>query len=111
MPAGVLTIRPGALPEIEEETVKDVALNTALTPIAFVIVTMQVSDVPLHAPPQPEKLASFELTAVNVTTEPRGNNAVQVAGHAIAPPPPITVPGPATDTASVPLRTPTTKCA
>jgi hypothetical protein len=70
---------------------------------------MQVADVPLQAPPQPEKLASFELAAVNVTKEPEGNDAVQVAGHAIAPPPPVTEPGPATDTASVPLRTFTTK--
>jgi hypothetical protein len=63
-------MRPGALPEIEAATVNDVTLNAALTAVAFVIVTLQVADVPLQAPPQPEKLAFCELTAVNVTTEP-----------------------------------------
>jgi hypothetical protein len=71
MPAGVLTMRPAALPVIDAETTNDVTLNAALTVTASVIVTLQVVvDVALQAPPQPEKLASFELTAVNATTEP-----------------------------------------
>jgi hypothetical protein len=73
----------------------------ALTLFALLIETVQVVAVPLQAPPQPEKVAPEAGVAVNVTLAPSDWLAV----HAVAPlpqliPPPVTVPGPLTETVS-----------
>ena len=76
-------------------------MNVALTVRATFIGTLQVVLVPVHAPPQPAKVAPALGAAVSVTLEPVAGLAV----HALPPPPqlmpgPVTVPGPVTDTVS-----------
>src|SRR5439155_16605873 len=73
----------------------------ALTFFAPVIETTQVVAVPLHAPPQPVKVAPAAGVAVNVIFALAGSSAL----HVVAPlpqlmPPPVTVPLPLTDTVS-----------
>jgi hypothetical protein len=46
-------------------------VNSAVTPLAASMVTVQVADVPLHAPPQPANALPAAGVAVRVTLLPR----------------------------------------
>jgi hypothetical protein len=76
--------------------------NEAETVRAAVIVTVHVDAVPLQAPPQPLNTAPLAGVAVNVTLELRASLDVHVDPPLPQEiPPPVTVPGPLTDTVSV----------
>jgi hypothetical protein len=78
-----------------------VVVKVAVTLFAEVIVTVQVVAVPLHAPPQPLKVAPVSGVAVSVTVAPFVSLAAQVVSpepHLI--PPPEMVPSPVTETPS-----------
>lgn len=91
-------------PETETESVTVLgggAENVAVTVFADVIETLHVGDVPLHAPPQPVKVAPAAGVAVRVTVAFCDSFAVHVAPAPQAIPPPLTVPLPLTVTVSV----------
>jgi hypothetical protein len=75
--------------------------NVAVTLFAAFIVTVQVVEPPLQAPPQLVKLAPLSGVAVSVTVAP----VVSFTVHVVCPdpqliPPPVTVPLPVTETPS-----------
>ena len=71
-------------------------VNVAVTAFAASIVTMH-DPVPVHAPLQPANVEAPSGVAVNVTTVPVSNDALQVAPHVIpageevTDPPPVPV--------------------
>jgi hypothetical protein len=76
-------------------------VNVAVTLFAAFIVTEQVVELPLQAPPQLVKLAPLSGVAVSVTVAPE----VWFTVHVVSPephviPPPVTVPLPVTETPS-----------
>jgi hypothetical protein len=92
---------PLPVTETESKNVGAAVENAALTVFALVIETVQVVAVPLQAPPQPLNVAPEAGVAVRVTFA----LSVWLAVHVVAPlpqliPPPVTVPGPETETVS-----------
>ena len=73
----------------------------AVTDWLALISTVQVLDVPLHAPPHPPKDEVDPGVAVSVTLVPRGKLALQVCGQLIPPESLVTVPVPVPDRLTV----------
>ena len=70
-------------------------LNVAVTDFSLLIVTVQVSDVPLQAPLHPAKDPLWLFVfAVNATVVPLANVAVQPEPHAMPAGALVTEPGP-----------------
>ena len=61
---------------------------------ASLIATVQVTDVPAHAPVHPEKTDPDAARAVSVTDDPAGNSAVQAVPQSIPAGLEVTVPAP-----------------
>ena len=86
-------VAPQLMPAGEDTTVPDVAVlltvkvgvvvKLAVTLVAADIVTVQVSEVPLHPPLQPANAEPLAGTAVSVTLDPADNSALQVDGQPI----------------------------
>jgi hypothetical protein len=83
-------------------------VKVAVTDLAASIVTLQVSDGPLHAPVHPEKTEAADGTAVNVTTVLRLYGSEQSAPQAIPAGLELTVPRPLPAVVTVSNRVGTT---
>src|ERR1700722_722861 len=94
IPEGLLVTVPEPVPSRVTASRGRVGLNVAVTDWFALISTMQVLDVPLHAPPHPAKDEVDPGVAVSVTLVPRGKLAVQVCGQLIPPESLLTVPVP-----------------
>jgi hypothetical protein len=67
MPAGFEVTVPLPVPEVATVNT-GFSVKVAVTDVAASIVTLQVTDEPLHAPVHPEKTEAADGAAVNVTT-------------------------------------------
>jgi hypothetical protein len=75
--------------------------NVAVTARAAVIETVQVAELPAHAPPQPTNVEPVVAAAVNVTVAPLAYVALHVAPQSTPTPETVPLPEPAFVTVSV----------
>src|SRR5882762_3014927 len=107
MPAGLEVTVPAPVPEIATVNT-GLSVKVAVTDLAASIVTLQVTDEPLHAPVHPEKTETADGAAVNVTTVLRLYASEQSAPHAIPAGLELTVPRPLPAVVTVSNRVGTT---
>jgi hypothetical protein len=79
IPAGLLVTVPDPDPDRVTDSACTCRANVAVTLRASLMLTVQVLDVPEHAPPQPENDDPAAALAVNVTLVPSANSAEQAA--------------------------------